>query len=147
MFQEVLSLDPNGSADPSDLSLDEVVAAQHCLRRHIGLKPPELANYTSIKVHVHVRMHILEWACNMFYSMPGKFGLCMNTCTYRCAYCIKKMCFLRRNLSRSQFPCVCLPRWRPVGYGATRINTVGRRKAKKLSHTRQHKQTRHSDGN
>lgn len=67
MFQEVLSLDPDGSADPSDLSLDEVVAAQYCLQRLIGLKPSELANYTSIRVHVHVRMHILECARYMFY--------------------------------------------------------------------------------
>lgn len=88
MFQEVLSLDPSGSADPSDLSLDEVVAAQHCLQRHIGLKPSEPANYTSIKAHVHVRMHILECACNMFQSVPEKFGPCMNTCTYGCVYCI-----------------------------------------------------------
>lgn len=132
MFQEVLSLDPDGSADPSDLSLDEVLAAQYCLQRLIGLKPSELANYTSIKVHVYVRIYVLVCAWNMFYWMPEKFGLCMNTSTYRCVYFKKKMCFSRQNLSRLQFLCVCLPRSRPVGYGATRINTVGRRKAKKI---------------
>lgn len=62
---------------------------------------------------------------------------------YRCISVRKPKFIFQGKTFLSCSACFCLPRWRPVGYGVTRINTVeGKNKIKP------HKtaQTQHSDG-
>lgn len=152
MFQEVLSLDPDWLRWPQwPWALERWSSHSTALSVTIVWSyrgwPIDLTWNTA---RVHVSMHISE--PEIYSNTEGiikgsmnalrvcQFGLCTSTCThiktdkYICV-CAKK-CIFQGKTFLSCSVCFCLPRWRPVGYGATPINTVeGKRQNKIKPHT------------